>query len=117
MLGIRWAVHERNAQRHPAENQREVITGSFSDSQGLLDLAHRAIVGHQHATWYSRNVDKADSRSVGQGVGALCHSQAVPLVVPPSGNTQPDTGISLDFACGWAWFPVRLRIMDVVEIF
>ena len=48
-LGSRLAVHQRNAQRHPGEGQREVITGSFGNPQGILDLAHRGIVGRQHA--------------------------------------------------------------------
>ncbi len=30
-LRSRWAVHQRNAQRHPGEGHRDVITGSFRD--------------------------------------------------------------------------------------
>ena len=30
-LRSRVAVHQRNAQRHPGEGQREVITGSFGN--------------------------------------------------------------------------------------
>ena len=48
-LRSRLAVHQRKAQRHPGDGQREIITGSFGNPQGILDLAHRAIVGPQHA--------------------------------------------------------------------
>ena len=58
-LRSRLAVHQRKAQRHPGEGQREIITGSFGNPQGILDLAHRAIVGPQHAIRYSREVDVA----------------------------------------------------------
>ena len=30
-LRSRWAVHQRNAQRHPGEDQREIIAGSFGN--------------------------------------------------------------------------------------
>ncbi len=31
MLGSRWTVHQRMAQRHPGEGQYEIITGSFGN--------------------------------------------------------------------------------------
>ncbi len=52
-LRIRVAVRQRHAQRHPGAGHREVITGSFGNPQGLLDLAHHGIVGPQHAMRYS----------------------------------------------------------------
>ena len=39
------AVHQRMAERQPGDGQREIITGSFGNPQGILDLAHRGIVG------------------------------------------------------------------------
>ena len=51
-LRSRWAVHQRKAQRHLGIRQREVITGSFGNAKGILNLAHRAIVGPKHAVRY-----------------------------------------------------------------
>jgi hypothetical protein len=92
MIRIRVAVYQRNAQRHPGEGQREVITGSFGNPQGTLDLAHRGIVGPQHANRYPREIDVGDDRGVGQGVGAAGHGQGLPLVVAPFGTTQTIAG-------------------------
>ncbi len=44
--------------------------------QGILDLAHRRIVGSQHAKRYSREVDVGDNRGVGHRVGAARHGEA-----------------------------------------
>jgi hypothetical protein len=93
-LRIRWAVHQRKARRSPGKGNHEVITGSFGNSQGILDLAHCGIVGPRHATRYCRGIDVGDNRGVRHGVGAAGHGQSVPLVVPPSGATQPITGPS-----------------------
>src|SRR6516225_4750830 len=80
------AVHQRNAQRHPGEGHREVITGSFGYPQGSLDLAHRRIVGPQHASRYSRAVDPGDNR----GVKAIANGDPkmkVPLEASPSARS------------------------------
>src|ERR1700722_11587635 len=45
-LGSGSAVHQRNTQRHPGEGQRQVITGSFGNPHGGLDLTQRRIVGY-----------------------------------------------------------------------
>ena len=58
-LRSRVAVHQRHAQRHPDVGHREVITGSFGNPQGILDLAHGGIVGPQHAIRYSPEVAEA----------------------------------------------------------
>src|ERR1700747_635360 len=73
---------------------RVISPRSFGNPQGILDLAHRGIVGPQRATWYSREVDVGDGRGVGHGVGAAGHGQGVLLVVAPSRTTQAPTGHS-----------------------
>ncbi|HYB36306.1 MAG TPA: hypothetical protein VEF72_11380, partial [Mycobacterium sp.] len=54
-------MHQRNAQRHPGEAQREVIAGSFGNPQGILDLAHRPVIGPHHASWQSMADDLFDT--------------------------------------------------------
>jgi len=93
-LRSRVAVHQRKPQRHPGVGQRDVITGSFGDPQGILALAHRAIIGRKHATRDSRPVGEADNRGVRHGVGAARHGQSMPQVVLPSGAAQATTGES-----------------------
>src|SRR4029077_17587140 len=88
------AVHQRKTQRHPGDGQSEIVTGSFGNPQGTLDLAHRGIVGPQHAKGYPRTVGEGDGRGVGHWVGAAGHGQAVPQVIAPSTTTQTETGNS-----------------------
>ena len=85
-------MHQRNAQRHPGVRQRVVITGSLGNPEGILDFAHRGIVGSQHTIRYSREVNPADDHGVGHGVGVAGHGQPVLQVVSPSGTTQLKTG-------------------------
>src|SRR5436189_110088 len=90
----RLTVHQRNAQNQPGEGQRHVIAGSFGDPLRILDLVYDRIDGLQHAIGYSGEVTPRDYRSVGQGVGAAGHGQAVAQVVAPVGTTQAITGRS-----------------------
>jgi hypothetical protein len=69
-------VQQRKAQRDLGVPHRVVITGSFGHPQGILDLAHHAIVGPQHACRYSHEVGVGDDPGVGQGVGAAGQGQA-----------------------------------------
>ena len=60
-------VHQRDGQRPPVDGHREVITGSFGNPEGILDLAHHGIVGPQHAIRYPQEVAEADDRGVYRG--------------------------------------------------
>ena len=71
-----------------------VISGSVGNPYGILDLAHRAIIGNLHAIRYSREADVGDDRGVGQGIGAAGHGQALPQAILPSRTTQAITGKS-----------------------
>jgi len=89
MLRGRLSVRQRKAQNHLGEGQREILSGSFGNPYGILDLAHRGIVGPQHAKGYSRVVDVADECGVGQGVGAARHGEdrGIARVVKATANS------------------------------
>ena len=48
----RLAVHQRKAQCHLRVGQREIVGGSLGSVQGILDLAHRWIIGLERAGVY-----------------------------------------------------------------
>ena len=83
-VGGETARGPRSASRSATGGYRRTVR----QSQCILDLAHRGIVGSQRARRYPRGVHVADDRDIGQGVGAVRYGQAAPQVVLPSGMTN-----------------------------
>lgn len=84
----RLAVHQRKAQCHLRVGQREIVGGSLGSVQGILDLAHRWIIGLERSGRYTRAIGVGDSPGVGQRVGVARHGDTVSHVVAPSGTTE-----------------------------
>ena len=91
-LRDRVAVHQSDSQCHPGVGQYQVIAGSLGNSQCILDLAHRRIIGAQHTVRDPQKVDVGQGCSERQGVGREGHREAVALVVSPSGTTHEPPG-------------------------
>jgi hypothetical protein len=107
-LRSRWAVKQRNAQRHPGIRQHEIIPVSLALLYCILDLAHRAIVRHEHAMRYSREVDEFDNLGMGPIVGAApvrvtrrrpmqrrASRRSRRTHPPPRWRTTPNSAVSL----------------------
>src|ERR1700741_3310379 len=87
-LGGCRAVDQRKAEGQLSVRQGEIVSGSFGDVEGVLDLSHRGIIRSQNAGSYSDAVGVGNGAGVRQGVGVARHGDAVPQVVMPSRHTE-----------------------------
>lgn len=82
------AVDQRDAQCHPGDGQRDIVTGTLGDLQSVLDLAERAILGRQDTGRDARAVDVGDHGGIGHGIGAAGHRQTMLEIFCPPRTPQ-----------------------------